>query len=369
MLTILSPLSVVGTSQTVVKTNMTSEHLSPSGKYRLVVESIPTKPGCLNYTRGTVYKGNEVVTKVERNYSAFPFLFIEDHQDGYDYLVCGADYQGQTVVRLNDGEVRNNLPPEATEGIAFCWADYTYNKEHNLLVVDGCHWACPYEYRFYDFSEPMAGWQELKFQDPENYADSEGVPPKVENGFITCYETRISNEDDLEAEEDTYNIVAHKKYKIENNQLVLVEEWVDEKEKVRRAEFKIAREKYEAALAKYKAEDPLYLLAKEAIESKVFGEPVPYGHGIGQCYDKWHPTENFYGSDGRLDQRICFDLVRQSKTDKSNKLTIELEWGREKAPIKVRVYRDDRQGIDTWFEHSIEGMKQAIEFAKEQSNV
>ncbi|MCF1193304.1 hypothetical protein LRR18_17070, partial [Mangrovimonas sp. AS39] len=123
------------------------------------------------------------------------------------------DYQGQTVVNLNTLETRTFIPEEAKKGHGFCWADYTYNKEHNLLVVDGCYWACPYEYRFYDFSEPMAGWPELKFQDPKNYADSEGVPPKVEDGLITCYETRINNEDDLEAEEDTYDIVAHKKYK------------------------------------------------------------------------------------------------------------------------------------------------------------
>lgn len=37
-----------------------------------------------------------------------------------------------------------------------CWAEIIYFQQKNLIVVDGCYWACPYELVFYDFSSPMS---------------------------------------------------------------------------------------------------------------------------------------------------------------------------------------------------------------------
>ena len=35
-----------------------TEYLSPSGKYKLIVEEYSTKPGCWSYTRGIFSKDN-----------------------------------------------------------------------------------------------------------------------------------------------------------------------------------------------------------------------------------------------------------------------------------------------------------------------
>lgn len=132
-------------------------HMSPTGQYRLVVTSQETSPGAWRYTKGTVYwvaSGTPVAT-ICRNYSAFPFSWVENHPDGHDYLVCGEDYQGQTVVQLDTGGRVDHKPASASQGFGFCWAKHWPSPDKTMLAVSGCYWACPYEMRVYDFSEPM----------------------------------------------------------------------------------------------------------------------------------------------------------------------------------------------------------------------
>jgi hypothetical protein len=64
------------------------EHASPSGRYRLVVGIFG---GPWAYSKGTVFKQgtDDPVAVVKRNYHQFPFLFIEDHPSGQDFLICG----------------------------------------------------------------------------------------------------------------------------------------------------------------------------------------------------------------------------------------------------------------------------------------
>lgn len=132
------------------------EHLSPSGRYRLVVTTHGTTPGCWSYSKGRVYSGDQLVTTVCRNYGAFPFLFVEDHPNGHSYLLCGEDYQGQTVIELDTGRRNDILPKSAEDGFGFCWAAYTASPSKRTLAVDGCFWACPYEVWLIDFTDPMA---------------------------------------------------------------------------------------------------------------------------------------------------------------------------------------------------------------------
>src|SRR5690606_34715896 len=119
--------------------------LSPSGNYKLIIISYGTQKGCWDYTKGDVYDSqNNLIFEVKRNYSSFPFLWIENHSNGNTYLVCGEDYQGQTVLELNTGKRLDFLPEAAKKGHGFCWADYRYHKESNILTVCGCFWACSY---------------------------------------------------------------------------------------------------------------------------------------------------------------------------------------------------------------------------------
>lgn len=128
---------------------------SADGRYTLRITTVGTGPGYIDHSRCVVARsdGAEIAT-VDRNYAAFPFAFVLGHPDGHDYLLCGADYQGQTLIRLDTGERWDHVPPEAAVGAGFCFADITPSPDGRTLAVDGCYWAAPYEVRLYDFTEP-----------------------------------------------------------------------------------------------------------------------------------------------------------------------------------------------------------------------
>ena len=88
------------------------EYRSPSGKYLLRVTLYKNGGDYWDFSRGRVYSGNKVVGDVKRNYPSFPFAWVEEHQ-GHDYLLCGEDYQGQTVLELDTGERTDYFPTEA----------------------------------------------------------------------------------------------------------------------------------------------------------------------------------------------------------------------------------------------------------------
>lgn len=136
-------------------TNGTKEITSPSGKYKLVISQFKTKEGCWEVTQGLVFSNNQLISEIQRNYSHFPFAFVEDHPNGNDYLICGEDYQGQTIVELNTGVKKSIIPNSAICGFGFCWSGIVPSPDKTMLAVTGCHWACPYEARIYDFSDPM----------------------------------------------------------------------------------------------------------------------------------------------------------------------------------------------------------------------
>lgn len=129
---------------------------SPSGQYKLIVDHYRTGKGSWNFTQGTVLnQAGDVITVVRRNYSFFWHAWVEDHPDGHDYLLCGENCQGQTVIQLDTGERRDHLEAAAGKGYGFCWADVHPSPDKTILAAHGCYWACPYEVFFYDFTNPM----------------------------------------------------------------------------------------------------------------------------------------------------------------------------------------------------------------------
>jgi len=326
---------------------------SPSGKYTLTVTSIETKPGCWNYTTGVVTRGEETIVEVKRNYASFPFLFVEGHANGHDYLVCGENYQGQTVIELDTGRRSDFLPEAATQGHGFCWVAYTYEADAQVLVVDGCIWACPYEYRLYDFSDPMGqGWPEIVLDG--DCIESDDKPPTFNpDGTITCYEMR--EQEDGEENEDgelPKTVVATKTFRRNELKLELVSAWVDEAERKRRAESEAARKRWEDAWEVYKQTDPLYLHVLARVTSEKFDDASYFS--TGQCYEGWCPE--FKG----VDSRICRRLVSSRMTPEGSKVTLDLEWGRNIAPVKLVVYRDGKAAGTLWFERSIAGIDEAF---------
>jgi hypothetical protein len=131
-------------------------YVSPSGTYQLVVHVATAQDSDWKYSVGHISTVHgQHITTIERNYGAFPFTWIESHPNGHDYLVCGEDYQGQTLVELDTGERVDYRPDEAEAGTGFCWAAHYVSHDRRFLAVDGCYWACPYELVIFNFSTPM----------------------------------------------------------------------------------------------------------------------------------------------------------------------------------------------------------------------
>lgn len=134
--------------------------ISPSGKYAVSILNYRVGEGYWNYTKGIVHDivNGGIIAIVKRNYSHFPFTFFEGHPDGHDYFLCGEDYQGQTIIQLDTKSRVDYLPPEAKDGVAFCWISITHDIEQGdppTISVEGCVWGVPYEMVVYDFSNPM----------------------------------------------------------------------------------------------------------------------------------------------------------------------------------------------------------------------
>jgi hypothetical protein len=340
------------------------EILSPSGKYKLVVSRFGTGPGSWNYSQGVVYRkdDDQPIATVQRNYGAFPNLFIEGHPKG-NFLVCGKDYQGQTVIELDTGKRRDLMSDGSDKGWGFCWASYEYNAPNQLLVVCGCHWACPYEHRFYDFSDPMNGWPEVE---PEERVDAdEKKDPELDpDGTMHCYMTRYIEDEDHEEDTDEEKakvppapiVDVVRTYKRDGLKFKLVEEWVSDYEKDRRKQREEWERKDKEWTANFKATDPLYLSYAELVKDPALS-PEDY-MSIGQTYDGWAKGADWSGKEKRWCRRI---ITHKGKTGP----TVDLEWAVETGPIKLVMYRDGNTAGEKFFEHSVEGMKQAFAHAKE----
>lgn len=339
---------------------MTENHTSPSQRYSLTIEQIETRPGCWNYTRGVVRDASDkIVAEVNRNYHSFEFLWVEDHPNGHDYLVCGANYQGQTVLELDTGNRRDFLPDEAKQGHGFCWVTYTFNRQHQILVVDGCVWAAPYEHRFYMFDDPMNGWPELE---RESFIDCGGIPPRFnEDGTLSCFETR-EIDDDSDEEAVSYEAVAFTRFRIQKKppRLEQCGSWIHPQEQERRAEAQAAREKWEAAWAHHKATDPVYRRMIERVDGSKLLQAREW-IALGRTYSGW--CDHFIGDEGRITRRLA-----ENQTCGPNAITIDLDWGRESAPIKLQITIRSAAGESIthtdWFERSIDGMNAAIDRAE-----
>jgi hypothetical protein len=325
------------------------------GPYTLVINTYKTKPGCWEFSSGTVYKDSKEIFQVKRNYRRFPYLLTLNHPNGHDYLICGEDYQGQTVLELDTKRRKDYLPKAAAKGSGFCWSSYTFDSKTKLLVVDGCYWAASYEYKFFDFSDPMAGWPELDI-DGDGYIDADGVAPTFESdGTIKTYETRYADEQDDEADEDKRDIVATKTFRREGNKLVLVSKWIDDKEKVLRAENEEAQRKFDEWLKNYKKTDPLYLAMVEGLKDSEL-KPSNYD-SVGGTYAGWCPDPKVQ------ETRVC----RRIHEDK--KATVDLEIAAKTGPVKLICYNKtvkNYTGEDKFFmTHSPESVTQAMDFAKQ----
>lgn len=327
------------------------EHLSPSGKYKLTVSSYRTKPGSWNYSRGivTVVETGAVVGDIKRNYGAFPFTWLEGHANGHSYLLAGEDYQGQTVVELDTGTKVSHLSEGAAKGVGFCWADTRFEAKVNLLVVCGCHWACPYEYRFFDFTDPMKnGWAEMDLG--EHWVDADRRWPTVEeDGTIKTYQSVYEDDEDVVTE-----ILATSSFRKEGGKLVFVGGWVSEVEKANRIRQEEGRLRREAEMKLFYDTDPLYLAYMERLKDPGLN---PENHaGIGVTYEKWCPDFK------EQEQRYCRRILKKTDTQP---FTVDLEWAMKTGPVKLVVFKDGNLLENKfWYDHSVESITAAFDHTK-----
>jgi hypothetical protein len=111
-------------------------------------------PSTWAYSRGRVTtQDDRPIADIKRNYSHFWYSWVQ-HANGNEYLLCGEDYQGQTVVNLTHETTNNYLPQAAYRGHGFCWMEAHASPDSALLAVIGCYWGGPGEVVLLDFSNP-----------------------------------------------------------------------------------------------------------------------------------------------------------------------------------------------------------------------
>lgn len=340
------------------------EIISPSGRFRLLIRCYSTKKGGWNYSRGTVYRvtDNVEICDIKRNYSAFHYSFVT--KNGEEFLISGRSYMNQTIVNLDRGVEYEPIIKET--GGEFCWAESFLSPDGNVLVVDGCYWACPYMLKFFDFSDPSKGWAELELDDEWIDADSK-EPDFTDDGHIICYMTRNMykplgkyegefKSSEIPKEEldklENWELVVHQRLtlKLEGNKLVVANKWVSEEEQIIRDEREKAQVEYEANIKQFKATDPLYLKCVELVGSYKFEGCSDYW-SVGFTYDGWC-------NEKIQEQRWCRRILEQGEDG----YTVDLEWAKVSGPIKLVIFKGGNKLEDKFFDHSAASMIQALEY-------
>jgi len=345
-------------------TSSSQEQISPSGRFKLIIRQYTTKKGCWHYSRGTVYRvsDNEQVCDIKRNYHHFSHSFVEKNKQ--EYLITGRSYMSQTIINLDTGE---EFEPTGKKQ-SFCWAVAKLSPDENILVVDGCEWAAPYEYRFFDFTNLTKGWKWLE-SDDFIIAD-EKEPQWVDNETVMCYETddyylplgiydydieRLEQINEIDFDDKNKwerRELVRTTYKFENGKMVKINKWVSDDKKERRKQLEEGIRKYNEWLKDFKANDSLYLKYQELL--KKIKLPASSFECQGICHKDWCPHFD------KKEKRWCRRIV-----DSKHDYTVDLEWAVDTGPIKLVIFKNDKQLEDKFFEHSVEEMERAFDYVKQ----
>jgi hypothetical protein len=308
----------------------TQEEISPSGRYRLVVHKYATRKGCWDYSRGVVYRVADAVEvcDIKRNYSTFHHSFVV--KDGQEWLIAGRSYMSQTIVNLDLGR---EYEPDGDHyvGNAFCWASCYLSPDRNTLAVDGCVWACPWEYRFFDFTLPALGWPALPISgDVEIEAVGDKAPIWFDDGTFECYEATGPRGQEV--------VNVRTRLRREGRAMVVVDRWMSDEERQRREEEARREAEFDEWSSKYRAEDRLYRKVRLLIAQ--FGLP-------GELYVS---TRN--------NQPTVLAYFRRRDPQAS----ADVSWKVDGGPIAVRFYGERRQTHrDVEFKLDDDGVQSAME--------
>jgi hypothetical protein len=113
---------------------------SPLGKYSLTLTPYVVKDRrCPFYSVVEIIRNSdgEKMGKVIRNEADFPFLFVENHIDGKDYLMCAEDYQGFTIICITDGKKWDYVAEKSKRDLALRITDFHLSPNKMSLAIEG----------------------------------------------------------------------------------------------------------------------------------------------------------------------------------------------------------------------------------------
>lgn len=198
-----------------------------------------------------VYKGEEPLVELHANlYGMYTYWHLNHSADGHDYLLCGEDYQGITVVNLTTKEKWTYLSEGAEEGMGWCPMSFEHVGD-NILIAFGCYWAAPSNFQVYRFEDPRkaplcltndvaleAGWHtECRYVD--GHILWEQYTYRSPQGWlkdVMAAEYKALKEGEYPAYNQKYFrgplpsewekvLICWKKYKVNSTQIDLVESW------------------------------------------------------------------------------------------------------------------------------------------------
>lgn len=186
-----------------IKINETN-NLSPSGKYRVDAVHKTTK-GFFTLTDAkfvNLSTGN-VIYEIKDS-ALFTLQFFT--RRGEEWVRSGQHYMVQLFINLDKEEIYDDVAKikesdSFKSGCAFCWSSMNITDDGNTLIVDGYYWACPYEVKFYNFSNPSMGWPEIGVWSSNNNCGDDQEKDEYGNQ-LSCDRFEDFQFNDIKHEED-----------------------------------------------------------------------------------------------------------------------------------------------------------------------
>lgn len=125
--------------------------------------------------------GSKIYTYKLRNcYKPFEqFVLL----NGVEWWISGRDYMLQLFVNCETGEVYDDpnkveQSEDYIKGSMFIWrGNAIASPDGKYLFVEGCFWACPYEWRLFDISDLKNGYKEIDLMNDITILDSTDPDP------------------------------------------------------------------------------------------------------------------------------------------------------------------------------------------------
>ncbi|HEX2953707.1 MAG TPA: hypothetical protein VHR47_06955 [Bacillota bacterium] len=134
----------------------TEYSVSPSGGCALTVFRYCHQEGngLLFLSKGVLRFDDDMLIEVKRDADYFQYAWLQ-HRTG-EYLICGEDSQGYSIVDLKSRAIHHFVPEEAYLRGGFSWIKPYASKDGDILAVEGCYLGQPCQVVFYDISKPLS---------------------------------------------------------------------------------------------------------------------------------------------------------------------------------------------------------------------